>query len=470
MRQDSIIVNNDAIQNRRRFLGGATGWMGCTALHTLGSAAAPGLGTHFPARAKQIIYLFMSGGPSHVDLFDEKPELIKRDGQPIPQSIVDGVHFAAISRQSGRPKLKASPFKFARHGTSGLPISELMPHLAGVADQLTVVKSVHSSVFNHDPAVNLVNTGDSRVGRPTMGAWVSYGLGNLTQNLPTYIVLTSGQKRQPLLTSYWSNGFLPTRHQGVEFRNSGDPILFLSNPDDVTRRQRRQQLDLLQRLNRQRLRAVNDPEIATRIQQFELAFRMQATAPRVLDVRRETPRTLALYGIDNDRPSFARNCLLARRLVEHGVRFVQLYDMGWDSHGSLVTEHRQQCRGIDQAVAGLLTDLEQRGLLEETLVIWGGEFGRTPVAEGSGQKWGRDHHPHGFSMWMAGGGMRPGTAYGNTDPFGFHAEQDAVEIHDVHATILHCLGIDHEQMTYRHQGRDFRLTDVSGRVIPELLA
>jgi hypothetical protein len=463
-------VNNEDMQHRRRFLGGATGWLGGTALHALGSAAAPGLGTHFPGQAKQIIYLFMSGGPSHVDLFDEKPELTKRDGQPIPESIVDGVHFAAISRQSGRPKLKASPFQFARHGASGLPISELMPHLARVADKLTVVKSVHSSVFNHDPAVNLVNTGDSRVGRPTMGAWISYGLGNLTENLPTYIVLTSGQKRQPLLTSYWSNGFLPTEHQGVEFRNSGDPILFLSNPPEVTRGQRRQQLDLLQRLNRKRLQAVNDPEIAARIQQFELAFRMQAAAPRILDVRHETAQTLAMYGVDQNRPSFARNCLLARRLVEHGVRFVQLYDMGWDSHGSLVAEHRQQCRGIDQGVAALLTDLEQRGLLEETLVIWGGEFGRTPVAEGSGQKWGRDHHPHGFTMWMAGGGMRPGTAYGNTDVFGFHAEQNAVDIHDVHATILHCLGIDHEQMTYRHQGRDFRLTDVSGEVIPELLA
>ena len=461
---------SEFMPKRRQFLSGVTGWMGCAALHTLGARSVANPGRTFPGRAKHIIHLFMSGGPSHVDLFDEKPELAKRDGQPIPPSIVDGVHFAAISRQAGRPLLKASPFKFESHGESGLRISELMPHMARVADKLTVVKSVHSKVFNHDPAVNLVNTGDSRLGRPTMGAWMSYGLGNLSQNLPTYTVLTSGKKRQPLLSSYWTNGFLPTEHQGVRFRNSGDPILFLSNPPQITRPQRRQQLSLLRRLNDKRLRTVNDPEIAARIAQYELAFRMQSTAPKVLDARQESAHTLAMYGVEHDQPSFARNCLLARRLVEHGVRFVQLYDMGWDSHGSLISQHRQQCRGVDQGIAALLSDLEQRGLLEETLVIWGGEFGRTPVAEGTGKNWGRDHHPHGFTMWMAGGGLRPGTTYGRTDPFGFHAAQNAVDIHDVHATILHCLGIDHEQLTYRHQGRDFRLTDVAGRVIPELLA
>ena len=424
---------------------------------------------HFAPKAKQVIYLFMSGGPSHVDTFDNKPELEKRHGQPIPESFMDGIHFAMIPASTKQPKLQKSPFKFAKHGQSGTEVSALFPHLAKVVDKLAVIKSLHSPIFNHDPAVNLLNTGDSRVGRPTLGAWLSYGLGNLTEDFPAYVVLTSGVKRQPLLTSYWSSGFLPTEHQGVELRNSGDPILFLSNPNGVDRDQRRAQLDLIRSMNERKFAKSNDDEITTRIKQYELAFRMQSAAPALTDVSQETQNTLDAYGADPRKPSFARNCVLARRMIETGIRYVQLYDMGWDSHGSLQKDHVHQCQAVDQPIAALLNDLEARGLLNETLVIWGGEFGRTPVIQGGGQDWGRDHHPHGFTMWMAGGGVQPGITYGSTDDFGFYAADNKVEVHDLHATVLHLLGIDHKQFTYRNQGRDFRLTDVGGRVVDEVI-
>ena len=454
--------------SRRRFLQGSASGIGMAALASL---LQPKLlaGTQFAPRAKHVIYLFMSGGPSHVDTFDPKPELSRRDGERIPPAWIDDVHFAMINNDQV-PLLKGSPFQFKQFGQSGASISELLPHLSEVADELAIVKSLHSEVFNHDPAVSLLNSGDSRVGRPTMGAWLSYGLGNETENLPAYVVLTSGVKRQPLLNSYWTNGFLPSKHQGVRFRSEGDPVLFLSRPEGVDLSERRRQMDLIGWMNKERFELFRDPETVARIDQYETAFRMQTAAPELMDLSNESQATLDLYGASPGRASFSNNCLLARRMVERGVRFVQLYDMGWDSHGKMVKEHTQQCRGVDQGAAALIRDLKQRGLLEETLVIWGGEFGRTPVAQGGGKDWGRDHHPHGFTMWMAGGGIKGGVTYGNTDEFGFHAVENKVSVHDFHATALHCLGIDHERLTYRHQGRDFRLTDVSGFVLPDLLA
>ena len=447
--------------SRRHFLGATA----------LGSLLSPQViaKAQRAAKAKHVIVLFMSGGPSHVDLFDYKPDLTKWDGQAIPDSVAKGVHFAQISRQRGRPKLKASPYRFRQHGQAGTWVSDLLPHTADVVDEIAVVKSLHSHVFNHDPAVTLLNTGHDRVGRPTMGAWMSYGLGSENEDLPAFVVLTSGVKLQPLLDSYWSSGFLPTQHQGVEFRPSGDPVLHLRSPKGVSRERRRRDLDMLGWMNERHHAQVSDPEILTRVKQYELAFRMQASVPELTDLEQESDETLALYGARPGERSFANNCLMARRLVERGTRFVQLYDMGWDSHGSLIKDHPRQCRGIDRATAGLIKDLKRRGLLDETLIIWGGEFGRTPVVEGAGRLWGRDHHPHGFTMWMAGGGIRGGTTYGETDAFGFHAEKDKVAVPDLHATALHCLGIDHEDLTYRFQGRDFRLTDVAGRVIPKLV-
>jgi hypothetical protein len=425
--------------------------------------------THAP-KAKQVIYLFMSGGPSHVDLFDHKPQLAEYDAQPLPPEISQGVHFAQISRQSGAPQLKASPYQFQEHGQCGTKVSELLPHTAELVDDMAVVKSVHSTVFNHDPAVAFLNTGHSRIGRPTIGSWLSYGLGAINADLPAFVVLTSGVKLQPLLESYWTSGFLPTEHQGVEFRPAGDPVLYLSSPSEVSRQRRRAELFLIRAMNAEHHASFGDPEILTRIKQYELAFRMQSSVPELTDLSQESAETLALYGARPGERSYANNCLLARRLVERGTRFVQLYDMGWDSHGSLVRDLPRQCRGIDRATAALIKDLKRRGLLDETLLIWGGEFGRTPVVEGAGRLWGRDHHPHGFTMWMAGGGIRGGASHGETDAFGFHAQDKPVEVHDIHATALHCLGIDHEQFIYRHQGRDFRLTDVRGKVIKDILA
>ena len=463
-----ISLQNQMLDMRRRSLiYGAASLPALAALDVI-SADQPPL-AHRVARAKHVIYLFMSGGPSHLDTFDYRPELQRRHGQPIPESFLEDVHFAMIPASTRRPLLQGSPFRFRPYGESGLLVSELFPQTGRLVDRLAVVRSVHSSVFNHDPAVNLLNTGDSRVGRPTMGAWVSYGLGNPTEDLPSYVVMTSGMKLQPLLTSYWSSGFLPTQHQGVELRRSGDPILFLSNPKGVDAGQRREQLELIRQLNLERYEETRDPEILTRIRQYEIAGRLQQTAPELMNLASESRASLNAYGVEPQKPSFARNCLLARRMVESGVRFVQLYDMGWDSHGSLEQSHRRQCSAVDRPIAALIRDLEERGLLDETLVIWGGEFGRTPVIQGSGRNWGRDHHPHGFTMWMAGGGIRGGVVYGETDELGFHAVKDRVEVHDIHATALRALGLDHTRLTFRHQGRDFRLTDVSGRVIAELL-
>jgi len=434
----------------------------------LAAGGLPGF-PNFAPKARRIIFLFMAGGPSHVDLFDPKPKLNELDGKPIPPELLKTHQQFALIR--GTPSLKGSPYKFQKHGQSGTVVSELLPHLSKVADELTVIRSLQTDTNIHDPAVNFMNCGTLLGDRPTLGAWLSYGLGSENSDLPNYVVLTSGSSDgQPLLQSFWGNGFLDSRHAGVPFRNSGAAVLHLGNPPGVTTADRRRELDMVQWMNRRQSDTLGDPEIASRIVSYELAFRMQASVPALADLKEEPDHILRLYGADRARPSFARNCLLARRLVERGVRFVQLYDRGWDSHTNIDVEHRRQCAASDQPAAALLTDLKQRGLLEDTLVIWGGEFGRTPVAQVSGNTWGRDHHPHAFTMWLAGGGMKSGLTYGASDEFGYHAVENPVHVHDLHATILHQMGINHEQLTFRTQGRDFRLTDVQGNVVKQILA
>ena len=459
---------------RRAFLGRSAGGIGSVALASLlndqlqaGQGSLPNF--HHAPKAKRVIFLFMAGGPSHIDLFDPKPKLNELDGKKIPQELLkDHQQFALIR---GTPNLKGSPYSFRQHGQSGTVISELFPHLSKLADELTVIRSMHTDTNVHDPGVNFMNCGTLLGDRPTLGSWMSYGLGSDNQDLPAYTVLTSGvSDGQPLLQSFWGNGFLESRHAGVPFRNSGAPVLHLDNPKGVSTKGRRNELDLLQWMNRRQHQTLGDPEIAARIASYELAFRMQASVPQLADLSKESEKTMEQYGADRVKPSFARNCLMARRLVESGVRFVQLYDRGWDSHTDMDREHRRQCGAADQPIAALIADLKQRGLLDDTLVIWGGEFGRTPVAQVMGKTWGRDHHPHGFTMWMAGGGMKPGLTYGATDDFGYHATENKVHVHDLHATILHQLGIDHKRLTFRSQGRDFRLTDVHGHVVKDLLA
>ena len=459
---------------RRAFLGRSAGGLGALALASLlkpdllASGGLPGF-PNFAPRAKRIIFLFMAGGPSHVDLFDPKPKLNELDGKKIPPELLKNHQQFALIR--GTPSLKGSPYKFQHHGQSGTVISELLPHLSKVADELTVIRSMHTDTNVHDPAVNFMNCGTLLGDRPTLGAWLSYGLGSENSDLPAYIVLTSGSSDgQPLLQSFWGNGFLDSRHAGVPFRNSGAPVLHLDNPPGVTTAERRRELDMIQWMNRRQSDVLGDPEIASRIASYELAFRMQASVPALAEIKDEPEHILKHYGADPAKPSFARNCLLARRLIERGVRFVQLYDRGWDSHTNIDMEHKRQCAAADQPTAALLADLKQRGLLEDTLVIWGGEFGRTPVAQVFGKTWGRDHHPHAFTMWLAGGGMKPGLTYGATDEFGYHTVENPVHVHDLHATILHQMGINHERLTFRTQGRDFRLTDVQGKVVREILA
>jgi hypothetical protein len=453
--------------SRRAFLRQTAAGLGVMALGSLLGADARA--THFPARAKRVIFLFMAGGPSHVDLFDPKPRLNALDGKPIPAELLkDHQQFALIR---GTPALKGSTRRFAAHGQSGIVLSDWLPHLAGVVDEIAVIRSMKTDTNVHDPAVNLMNCGSMMFDRPTLGAWLSYGLGSENQDLPAYVVLTSGfDDGQPLLQSFWSNGFLESRHQGVPLRNRGDAVLHLANPDGVSREQRRDQLDLLRSMNGRQHDVLADPEILSRIASYEMAYRMQASVPELADLSNESPSTLRMYGAEPGRPSFANNCLMARRLVEKGVRFVQLYDRGWDSHTDIDREHTRQCEATDRPTAALLADLRQRGLLDDTLVVWGGEFGRTPVAQVSGNTYGRDHHPHAFTMWMAGGGVRRGITHGTTDEFGYHAVENAVHVNDLHATLLHLLGIDHERLVFRHQGRDSRLTDVAGTVVQALLA
>ena len=420
---------------------------------------------HFPPKAKSVIFLFMAGAPSHLEMFDNKPQLAKFDGSLPPADLLKGYRAAFINPNS---KLLGPKFKFSKHGQSGTELSELIPHTAGIVDDITLIKSMSTDAFNHAPAQILMNTGSQQFGRPSMGSWVTYGLGSESRDLPAFVVFSSGRKGPSGGNSCWGSGFLPTVHQGVQFRTGGDPVLYLSNPDGVDNELQQDTLATLRKMNESRQKLTGDPEIATRISAFEMAFRMQSSAPELMDLSKEPKHVLDMYGAEPGKPSFAVNCLLARRLVERGVRFVQLFHEAWDQHGNLVKDIAQNCKDTDQASAALVKDLKQRGLLDQTIVIWGGEFGRTPMVQGGSD--GRDHHPNAFTMWLAGGGFKPGHVHGRTDEIGKYPEENPVEVHDLHATILHQLGMDHERLTFRHAGRDFRLTDVHGRLIKDLLA
>jgi Protein of unknown function (DUF1501) len=418
----------------------------------------------FAPKAKRVIFLFMAGAPSHLELFDYKPQLAKFDGTLPPPDLLKGYRAAFINPNS---KLLGPKFKFAKYGQSGTELSELLPHLSKVVDDIAVVKSMVTDAFNHAPGQLLMNTGTMQFGRPSMGAWVTYGLGSESKDLPAFVVLSSGKKGPSGGNSCWGSGFLPTVYQGVQFRSSGDPVLYLSNPPGVDNALQRDTLDSIGRLNKMRLDETGDPEIATRINSYEMAFRMQSSAPELMDLSKETEQTLKMYGAEPGKPSFANNCLLARRLVERGVRFVQLYHEAWDQHDHLVEDISENCRDTDQACAALIQDLKQRGMLQDTLVIWGGEFGRTPMLQGGND--GRDHHPNAFTMWLAGGGVKPGLTLGESDDLGFNVTKDHVHVHDLHATMLQLLGFDHTKLTYKFQGRNFRLTDVHGNIVKTLL-
>jgi hypothetical protein len=424
---------------------------------------------HFPPKVKRVIHLFMAGAPSQLDLFDHKPELTKLEGKPLPPSVIRGQRYAFIRSDAA---VLGPRFKFAKYGKCGAELSEMLPHLAKVVDDICLVKSAHTDQFNHAPAQIFFNTGFSQPGRPSLGSWVLYGLGAETQELPAFVVMSTGSGISGG-SANWSSGFLPTVYTGVRFRNQGDPILDVSNPPGVDAKLQRDSLDLVRALNERRLATEGDPEIAARVAAYELAFRLQTSAPELTDLRSETKETLELYGCDPAKPSFARACLLARRMVERGVRFVNIYHEGWDAHSDVAGNLRQNCGQTDRAAAALVTDLKRRGLLDDTLVIWGGEFGRTPMVETNpalGRALGRDHHPQAYTMWLAGGGLKRGLTYGATDDLGFHVVDNPVHVHDLQATILHLLGFDHERLTFKHQGRDYRLTDVHGRVVRDLLA
>jgi hypothetical protein len=433
---------------------------------------------HFAAKAKRVIYLFQEGGPSHLDTLDYKPALTKLAGHDLRTmpSVQKGQRLTGMTAGQGTLPLRPSPFKFQRYDNQqdGVFLSELLPHTGGVANELCFVHSLHSEAINHGPGVTLMQTGSQLAGRPSMGAWLSYGLGCESENLPAFVVLVSqgmGQM-QALLSRYWGSAFLPSEHQGVRLRSSKDAVLFLRDPDGMNREDRRLMLDLAAELNRRDAEQSGDSEVLARIAQYEMAYRMQSAVPELTDLSSENAATLAMYGPDVTKPgSFASNCLLARRLAERGVRFIQLYHRGWDAHGNVPNDLPAQCRDVDQPQAALIRDLKQRGLLEDTLVLWGGEFGRTSYAQGPrGNIFGRDHHPQCFSIWMAGGGIKPGITYGKTDDVGYNVAENPVHVHDFHATILHLLGIHHERLTYRFQGRDFRLTDVHGHVVKPILA
>ena len=486
---DPILSIQDEL-NRRTFLK-LSGGMGMAALFSLLGTDAlgsvgdpsqhrrvggmPGL-PHFKPKANRVIYLHQSGAPSQLDLFDYKPKLAEKRGEELPSSIRNGQRLTGMT--SGQKKFPVAPsiFKFAQHGTNGLWLSELWPHLGNIADELCFIYSMQTEAINHDPAITFLQTGSQLAGRPSMGSWLAYGLGTENKDLPSYVVLTSvgtGRKDdQPLYDRLWGSGFLPTTHQGVKFRNSGDPVLYLSDPDGVDRGTRRDMLDDLGQLNKLKLDAMGDPEIATRISQYELAFRMQTSVPELTDISKEPSSIIEMYGPEVKKPgSYAYNCLLARRLAERGVRFVQLFHMGWDQHFNLPKAIAGQCYDSDQPTAALIKDLKQRGMLDDTLVVWGGEFGRTVYSQGdlSATDYGRDHHPRCFTMFMAGGGFKGGMGYGKTDDYGYNIVENPVSIHDLHATLLQQLGIDHTRLTYRYQGRDFRLTDVFGNVVTDLI-
>ncbi len=431
-------------------------------------------GGHFPARAKRVIYLFQSGAPSQIETFDYKPQLAKWHGQEIPDSI-QGMqrNSGMVSSQSTFPLVK-SIFDFKQHGQSGTWVSELFPYTSKVVDDLCVIKSMYTEAINHEPAVMFLQTGSQQGGRPSIGSWLSYGLGSDNENLPNFVVMISkGGGAQPLTSAAWGNGFLPSHHQGVQFRSGKDPVLYLNNPYGVHKNDRRRALDFINALNEHQLEIWGDPEINSKISQYEMAFKMQSSVPDAVDLREEPDHVYKLYGEDAKKPgTYAANCLMARRLIERDVKFIQLYHMGWDQHGNLPSGIKKQALGTDQATAALITDLKQRGLLEDTLVVWGGEFGRTSFSQGRLTKnnYGRDHHPGCFTMWMAGAGVKAGFTYGETDDFSYNVVRNGVHVHDFQATLLYLLGIDHEKLTFKHQGRRFRLTDVHGKVVKDLLA
>ena len=422
---------------------------------------------HFDAKAKNVIYLFMAGAPSQMELFDYKPKLEQFDGTLPPKDLLEGYRAAFINPHS---KLLGPKFKFSQHGQNGTLLSELLPHTADVVDDIAIVKSVSTDAFNHAPAQLMMSTGAQQFGRPSLGAWSLYGLGSETQDVPGFVVFSSGTKGPSGGAANWGAGFLPTVYQGVQFRGSGDPVLYLSNPRGVDDKLQRDSLDSISRLNKMRFDKMGDPEIATRINSYEMAYRMQSTAPELMDISTEPESILQMYGAEPGKPSFANNCVLARRLVEKGVRFVELFHEAWDQHLFLVRDLKKNCKATDQACAALVKDLKQRGLLDETLVVWGGEFGRTPMVQAGTGEDGRDHHPNAFTMWLAGGGVKPGLTLGSTDELGFNVVEDKIHVHDLHATILHLLGFDHTKLTFKFQGREFRLTDVHGRVARKLLS
>jgi hypothetical protein len=478
---------HDLLLTRRHFFGRMASGIGTAALGMMlnpnlfsalasdaESSVFPLGNPHFAPKAKRIIYLFMAGGPSQMDLLDYKPSLETLHQSELPDSVRMGQRLTGMtSGQKNFPVVK-SLFKFSQHGKCGAWVSELLPHIAGIVDDIAIVKTVNTEAINHDPAITFIQTGFQQPGRPCMGSWLSYGLGNDNKNLPAFIVMISNGKEsdQPLYTRLWGSGFLPSEYQGVQFRGGNDPVLFLSNPPGIDPGTRRRMLDGLAKLNAKEFQTYQDPEINTRIQQYEMAFRMQTSVPELVDISKEPQGTLDLYGPDVKRPgSFAYNCLLARRMAERGVRFIQLYHRGWDQHNNLPKRIREQCKDTDQPSAALVHDLKARGMLEDTLVMWGGEFGRTVYSQGKIEKdnYGRDHHGRNYAIWMAGGGIKPGLTYGQTDDYCYNVVENPVHIHDLNATVLRCLGLNHEKLTYRFQGRDFRLTDIHGEIVKPLL-
>jgi uncharacterized protein DUF1501 len=478
-------MNEPVLLTRRNFLARSTLGLGSLALgHLLGgvlhgatSNSRGSLGLHFPARAKRVIYLFQSGGPSQLELFDDKPDLKARFDQDLPDSVRMGQRITGMVSGQARLPIAPSKYTFRQCGQSGASIGDLLPYTQKIADDICLIRTMNTEAINHDPAITFLQTGSQQPGRPCMGSWVDYGLGSENENLPSFVVLIStpstGTGDQGLLSRLWGSGFLPSRYQGVKLRAGTEPVLYLKDPPGLDRAGRRDWLDTLNTLNARRLQQVQDPEIAARMAQYEMAYRMQASMPELMDVSQEPESTFQLYGESARQPgSYAANCLLARRMAERGVRFIQLYHRGWDHHGNLPERIKVLSRDVDQGSAALVMDLKRRGLLKDTLVIWGGEFGRTVYSQGrlTQDDYGRDHHGKTFSVWLAGGGIKPGITYGKTDDFSFNIVENPVHVHDLQATILHCLGIDHERLTYRFQGRHYRLTDVHGQVVKGILA
>src|SRR5229473_998338 len=467
---------------RRHFFSRTSTGIGAAALASLFShealQAETGLASlpHFPPKAKRVIYLHQSGAPSQIDLFDYKPQLKKEHGKELPDSVRNGQRITGMTSGQSAFPVVSSLFKFSQHGQSGTWLSELVPYHGQIVDDIAIIKTVNTEAINHDPAITFIQTGSQQPGRPSMGSWVSYGLGSENQNLPAFVVLISQSSAinvdQPLFSRLWGNGFLPSNYQGVNFRAGGDPVLYLSDPPGVSKNTRRRMLDSVSKLNSLNSKAYGDPEIETRISQYEMAYRMQTSVPELMDLSKEPEHVFEMYGPDSKKPgTYAAQCLLARRLVERGVRFVQLYKRGWDQHNDLPRDLALQCKSVDQPSAALIQDLKQRGLLDDTLVVWGGEFGRTVYCQGALMEtnYGRDHHPRCFAVWMAGGGIKPGISMGETDDYCYNVVSDPVHVFDLQATVLHCLGVDHKRLTYKFQGRHFRLTDIAGEVVKQVL-